>query len=287
MPFAWAPKTLVEDPSVSWKAKGLFTYLNSRPDGWQIRRTDLLKRATDGKHALQTALEELQGAGVLEITRERDAEGQFLGTRWRICPHPENQHVDPYPDFPYPDNPAPDNQGVYQKEGYQQEGVASVGSSLRSSPTAASSDVEKPREEKNSGDSEDARDPPPNPWGDTIEAAQRHVWLGPDPPGDRTRGQEVSVARQLEKRWKLDRADLPDLLAAFARLRDRGEFRGWIDPEEPAAFLALNLRPGDHDGMPVVVRCMHEARKGDTPERSGDGSLTRAGEVASVGPGGG
>jgi hypothetical protein len=49
----------VEEEDLSWKAKGIFLYLLSRPPGLIIRVTDLLNRSTDGKASLYEGLKEL------------------------------------------------------------------------------------------------------------------------------------------------------------------------------------------------------------------------------------
>ena len=44
---------LIEDSRLSWKAKGILCYLMSRPDGWKVNRTDLQRRALEGRDAFK------------------------------------------------------------------------------------------------------------------------------------------------------------------------------------------------------------------------------------------
>lgn len=79
----------VEDPSLSWGAKGLHTYLMSRPPNWQIRYTDLLSRSRNKRTALKTLCRELKAKGYLYTSNNRDTEGRFAGTVWTIVETPE------------------------------------------------------------------------------------------------------------------------------------------------------------------------------------------------------
>jgi len=56
--------TCLRDPNLSWKAKGLFAYLLSLPDDWQIYQKDLVNRATDGDTSLRSGIIELEKAGI-------------------------------------------------------------------------------------------------------------------------------------------------------------------------------------------------------------------------------
>jgi hypothetical protein len=74
----------VEDPSLSWGAKGLQTYLISRPPAWEIRYTDLLRRSKNRATALKGLIRELKKGGYLDIDPIRGEKGKFSGTGWTI-----------------------------------------------------------------------------------------------------------------------------------------------------------------------------------------------------------
>lgn len=128
VPFAQVPHDVLEDDRLSWKAKGIYGYLAGRPGGWEVHRSDLVRRSTDGKHSLQTGVEELQAHGYLSIQRVRDGGGRITGSVWRLhlpgtlLPTEES----PYPDFPdmekpEEEKPEEENQGAYQESFHQKE----------------------------------------------------------------------------------------------------------------------------------------------------------------------
>jgi hypothetical protein len=55
--------TPVQDPGLSWAAKGLLAYLLSLPETWEVRLRDLFLRSSCGRKPTQAALNELIEAG--------------------------------------------------------------------------------------------------------------------------------------------------------------------------------------------------------------------------------
>lgn len=97
-----------EDPRLSWKAKGLHTYLISRPPGWVIRLADLLRRSLDGKASLLAGVAELKVNGFMRITRKKDEKGKYTGTLWEVyevAQTVEGGQPHPYSDFPDVEKP--------------------------------------------------------------------------------------------------------------------------------------------------------------------------------------
>lgn len=64
--------TFIKDTRLSWKAKGLMTYLLSLPDDWTIHLSEIEKHATDGKSALRSAINELKELGYLKAEQKRE-----------------------------------------------------------------------------------------------------------------------------------------------------------------------------------------------------------------------
>jgi len=94
---------VVENPDLSWKAKGLHLYLMSRPPNWQIRYNDLLRRAKDSKTSLSSAIKELKAAGYLATEPvQADGSGLFVGSKWTVT---ESKGTSKQEDEPYPGNP--------------------------------------------------------------------------------------------------------------------------------------------------------------------------------------
>lgn len=72
------------DDRLSWRAKGLHTYLVSRPDGWEFNVSDLRNRAKDGRDAVYAGLRELEEFGYLRRVQPK-GEGQPFGPmEWTI-----------------------------------------------------------------------------------------------------------------------------------------------------------------------------------------------------------
>ena len=87
--------TIYEDePELSYKAKGLHTYLISRPPDWEVQYTDLVNRASDGRDSIKTAVKELKKHGYLKISRERDDQGHIKGSIWHVTANPDELPLD-------------------------------------------------------------------------------------------------------------------------------------------------------------------------------------------------
>jgi hypothetical protein len=95
----------VRDPNLSYKAKGLLTYLLSHEVGYTITIGQIIRESGDGKQSVRSALEELIKAGYLETKRTTDARGYNAGLAYFIK-DPKN----PKSDNPTLDNPTLDNQ---------------------------------------------------------------------------------------------------------------------------------------------------------------------------------
>ena len=80
-PYVMIDRRPVENPKMSFKAKGILTYLLSRPDGWEVSVADLIKRGTDKEAAIRAGLKELKNAGHMKYTVSRKS-GRITG--WLI-----------------------------------------------------------------------------------------------------------------------------------------------------------------------------------------------------------
>jgi hypothetical protein len=75
-PFVMLNKEFLNNPALSLKAKGLLSYLLSKPDDWQIYTIELQKHFTDGKSSITTAIKELIKKGYIKRTQSRE-NGKF------------------------------------------------------------------------------------------------------------------------------------------------------------------------------------------------------------------
>jgi len=77
-------KTLLNDKTLSWKAKGLHSYLMGLPDDWKVQEADLINRSKDGRESTRSAIKELTDAGYIERVAVRE-KGQFKS--WEFVVH--------------------------------------------------------------------------------------------------------------------------------------------------------------------------------------------------------
>ncbi|MGI9298600.1 MAG: hypothetical protein ACR2QC_11995 [Gammaproteobacteria bacterium] len=84
------PVAAMEDDLLSWKARGLLAFILVKPDGWEIRKRQLINSSHhDGETSVQSALKELVRAGYAKLIRYRDAKsGQIPGSRYEISDYP-------------------------------------------------------------------------------------------------------------------------------------------------------------------------------------------------------
>src|SRR5438034_7167269 len=88
-PFAMIDARPLNDPRISWKAKGLHAYLMSKPKDWHVIFADLVKHATDRAYSVRTALNELLGLGYAKLQPLKDERGLFCGSCWTVYEWPE------------------------------------------------------------------------------------------------------------------------------------------------------------------------------------------------------
>lgn len=65
-PYTMINTSYLSEKGMSWKAKGILTYLLSKPDNWQVQVKDLMNQSTDGRDAVYTGLNELKRFGYLQ-----------------------------------------------------------------------------------------------------------------------------------------------------------------------------------------------------------------------------
>ncbi|MGW2826517.1 hypothetical protein ACWC24_36880 [Streptomyces sp. NPDC001443] len=73
--FTQITNALFRDAGLSFKAKGLFGYVSTHRNGWQVTVTDLVRLGPDGREAVRTGLQELKVHGYLVRERLRRPDG--------------------------------------------------------------------------------------------------------------------------------------------------------------------------------------------------------------------
>jgi hypothetical protein len=81
-------KVPLEDLRLSWKARGLLSYLLSKPDEWKVIITHLVEQAPDGEESVRAGLKELEGAGYIRRTQSRGAGSKFDSVNTEVFEEP-------------------------------------------------------------------------------------------------------------------------------------------------------------------------------------------------------
>ena len=92
--------------TLSLKAKGLLSQMLSLPDDWDYTLQGLAQINKESIDAIREAVRELERAGYIERSRERDERGCLRGTVYTIYEQP---HAEPTPEEPTQEKPALDN----------------------------------------------------------------------------------------------------------------------------------------------------------------------------------
>lgn len=85
--FTIVRNELIQDMSMSLRARGLLIYLLSLPDDWRTDSVTLSKENKEGRDAIRTALQELEDSKYLQRTKIQLENGQWI-TEWLIFDHP-------------------------------------------------------------------------------------------------------------------------------------------------------------------------------------------------------
>ena len=96
--------------ALSLKAKGLLSQMLSLPEDWDYTLQGLAQINKESIDAIREAVRELERAGYIKRSRERDERGCLRGTVYTIYeqPHAEPTPEEPTQEKPALDNPAPD-----------------------------------------------------------------------------------------------------------------------------------------------------------------------------------
>ncbi len=76
--YARVPNTLLNDEAISLKAKGLFAYIESKPDDWDFSVERIARALKEGTSAVGDGIKELEKSGYLIRQRYQDEHGHWL-----------------------------------------------------------------------------------------------------------------------------------------------------------------------------------------------------------------
>ncbi len=68
---------VLNDKDLSLKAKGLFAFMDSKPNGWNFTYRSMSKQLKEGEISIRSALVELKEKGYLEYTKHSTGHGEY------------------------------------------------------------------------------------------------------------------------------------------------------------------------------------------------------------------
>lgn len=216
-PFARIPKTLLDDPQLSLKAKGLLSYLVGKPKNWKMRVSDVVKRCKDGKKSVRSALRELQTCGYAKFEQPR-FNGQFMEGVWKISDSPLFSPRTPFGDA---------------VKGDAEKGYGTKKECNKSDPNKNESDFKSESKESlfgKSGCSSSNSETPRNGFG-TNGRKKHTVWE------DGTQEPPSSARPPIEPTWKPDSRSKEQQLKTLPIPKDypsQREFEDFVESEIPA-----------------------------------------------------
>ena len=91
-PYTMMSNWHLRDEKLSWKAKGMLSFLLHLPDYWHISLEDLKKRAKDQRNSTETTMKELIREGyIVKKNRKRikDSMGRFIPHDYDVFEKPK------------------------------------------------------------------------------------------------------------------------------------------------------------------------------------------------------
>jgi hypothetical protein len=82
VPFGMVPNTLLNDNSISLKAKGLFAFMQSKPEGWHFSAKMIAAQSKESIDSVSSGLKELENYGYL--VREKKQTSKGFATIYRL-----------------------------------------------------------------------------------------------------------------------------------------------------------------------------------------------------------
>lgn len=107
-------KKPIEDANISWQAKGLLTYLLSKPNDWQVHISQLSKASKNGRDSTRATVQELVDCGYIIRTQVRDTKGHFKEWEYLVCEESISKkaplkEIEPFTENPTSGNPKTGN----------------------------------------------------------------------------------------------------------------------------------------------------------------------------------
>jgi len=86
--YATIPNELLNNQNISLKAKGLFAYLQSKPEDWTFSKARIAAQLKEGEKSITKAMAELKEFGYLQNKPVQDKKGKFIGQDYILDDNP-------------------------------------------------------------------------------------------------------------------------------------------------------------------------------------------------------
>jgi hypothetical protein len=122
------PNHVLKDKRLTAKAKGLFAYIQSKPDGWDFSAERIAEEMADGRESVRTGLIELEGIGLLVRNQwQNKATGTFEHGYELFETSSHYPHTDsPTTENPTSDNPTSENPTRNKERDSKKEEVTNI-----------------------------------------------------------------------------------------------------------------------------------------------------------------
>jgi len=88
-PFVQVDRQAVYSKIISFKAKGILTWILAHPDSWKMFISTLVDAGPDGKDSIRSGVKELIDAGYIERKENPPKDGKFCGYTWTVYEAPD------------------------------------------------------------------------------------------------------------------------------------------------------------------------------------------------------
>jgi len=86
--YTQTPNDILNHPGLSFKAKGIWGYLNSKPESWDYSVRGATSQSKDGKDAVSSGMKELEEMKYLKRIPKKNQLGEFCGSDYILFDEP-------------------------------------------------------------------------------------------------------------------------------------------------------------------------------------------------------
>lgn len=87
------PNRMLQDNSISFRARGMLAMILTSGDNDEIRREWLEEQCTEGKAAVASAMRELERAGYAVMVQIRDNRNRYIKSVWTFYDEPVEESL--------------------------------------------------------------------------------------------------------------------------------------------------------------------------------------------------